>query len=56
MRYAFCGLLFATAIPALGESASFAPKWRSDDGRSLALVFSGQDSFSTRDVKIVLRQ
>lgn len=31
-----------------GETASFPPKWISEDGRTLHLVFSGEDSFSVR--------
>jgi CubicO group peptidase (beta-lactamase class C family) len=31
-----------------GETASFPTKWMSDDGRTLHLVFSGEDSFSIR--------
>jgi CubicO group peptidase (beta-lactamase class C family) len=31
-----------------GESASFPTKWMGDDGRTLHLVFSGEDSFSIR--------
>lgn len=31
-----------------GESASFPTKWISDDGRTVHLVFSGNDSFSVR--------
>ncbi|MEX0702583.1 MAG: serine hydrolase [Planctomycetales bacterium] len=38
-----------------GETASFPPKWMSDDGRELHLVFSGDDSFSVRRATLVLR-
>jgi hypothetical protein len=31
-----------------GETASFPPKWMSPDGRTLYLVFSGDDCFSVR--------
>jgi hypothetical protein len=31
-----------------GETASFPTKWMSDDGRTLYLVFSGNDNFSVR--------
>src|SRR4030095_8365293 len=31
-----------------GESASFPAKWMSADGRTVHLVFSGDDSFSVR--------
>jgi hypothetical protein len=31
-----------------GESASFPTKWMSDDGRTVHLVFSGDDTFSVR--------
>lgn len=38
-----------------GESASFPTKWMSPDGRSLWLVFSGEDCFALRQAHIVLR-
>lgn len=38
-----------------GESASFPTKWMSADGRTLHLVFSGDDCFSVRKGMIVLR-
>jgi CubicO group peptidase (beta-lactamase class C family) len=38
-----------------GETASFPAKWMSDDGRTLHLVFSGDDHFSVRKATIVLR-
>lgn len=38
-----------------GETASFPPKWISADGRTLHLVFSGDDCFSVRQAKIILR-
>ena len=31
-----------------GETGSFPPKWMSEDGRTIYLVFSGNDSFSVR--------
>src|SRR5690606_22348375 len=31
-----------------GETSSFPPKWMSDDGKTLWLVFSGDDCFSVR--------
>ncbi|MCS7254369.1 MAG: serine hydrolase [Armatimonadota bacterium] len=37
-----------------GESGSFPTKWISSDGERLWLVFSGDDSFSVREAKIVL--
>jgi hypothetical protein len=37
-----------------GESASFPTKWISADGRTLHLVFSGNDSFSVRQVQCIL--
>ncbi|HUS90868.1 MAG TPA: serine hydrolase [Phycisphaerae bacterium] len=37
-----------------GESASFPPKWISADGRTLHLVFSGDDSFSVRKATLAL--
>ena len=37
-----------------GESASFPTKWISADGRTLHLVFSGNDSFSVRRVQCIL--
>lgn len=38
-----------------GESASFPTKWMSADGRSLWLVFSGQDCFALRQAHIILQ-
>jgi CubicO group peptidase (beta-lactamase class C family) len=38
-----------------GESASFPTKWMSEDGRTLHLVFSGEDSFSVRRAVLELR-
>ncbi len=35
-----------------GDSASFPPKWMSDDGREVHLVFAGDDSFSVRAAKL----
>jgi hypothetical protein len=37
-----------------GDSASFPAKWMSADGRTLHLVFSGDDSFSVRRTEIIL--
>jgi hypothetical protein len=37
-----------------GEHADFPSKWMSADGRTLYLVFSGDDSFSVRRVTLVL--
>ncbi len=37
-----------------GETASFPTKWMSADGRELALLFSGDDSFSVRRATLVL--
>jgi CubicO group peptidase (beta-lactamase class C family) len=37
-----------------GDSASFPAKWMSTDGRTLHLVFSGDDSFSVRKATLVL--
>lgn len=39
-----------------GESASFPTKWVSADGRTLALVFSGNDSFSVRKATLMLKR
>jgi CubicO group peptidase (beta-lactamase class C family) len=39
-----------------GESASFPAKWISADGRTLHLVFSGDDSFSVRKAELILAQ
>jgi len=36
-----------------GDSASFPSKWISDDGRTMHLVFSGEDSFSIRKATVV---
>jgi hypothetical protein len=38
-----------------GETASFPTKWMSPDGRTLHLVFSGDDFFSVRKATVVLR-
>jgi CubicO group peptidase (beta-lactamase class C family) len=35
-----------------GETASFPTKWMSDGGKSLVLVFSGDDCFSTRRARL----
>lgn len=37
-----------------GESASLPAKWISPDGRTVHLVFSGQDSFSVRKATLVV--
>lgn len=37
-----------------GDTASFPPKWISEDGLTLHLVFSGEDSFSVRQATLVL--
>ena len=37
-----------------GEHADFPAKWMSADGRSLYLVFSGDDAFSVREAKVKL--
>jgi CubicO group peptidase (beta-lactamase class C family) len=37
-----------------GDSASFPSKWISNDGRTLHLVFSGNDSFSVRSGRVIL--
>jgi CubicO group peptidase (beta-lactamase class C family) len=37
-----------------GESCSFPTKWMSADGRTLFLVFSGEDTFSVRGASLVL--
>ena len=39
-----------------GDSASFPTKWMSSDGRTLDLVFSGNDSFSVRRATILVRE
>lgn len=38
-----------------GETASFPPKWMSDDGRTMHLVFSGDDFFSVRKATLQMR-
>jgi hypothetical protein len=38
-----------------GETASFPPKWMSADGRTLHLVFSGDDYFAVRKATLVTR-
>jgi hypothetical protein len=37
-----------------GDSASFPTKWMSADGRTLQLVFSGDDSFSVREATLIV--
>jgi hypothetical protein len=37
-----------------GDSASFPSKWISSDGKTLHLVFSGEDSFSVRQATLIL--
>ncbi|MBM3333330.1 DUF4185 domain-containing protein, partial [Candidatus Sumerlaeota bacterium] len=37
-----------------GETSSFPTKWMSADGKTVALVFSGDDSFSVRKATLVL--
>jgi CubicO group peptidase (beta-lactamase class C family) len=39
-----------------GESASFPTRWISRDGKTLALVFSGDDSFSVRRATLLLNR
>jgi CubicO group peptidase (beta-lactamase class C family) len=38
-----------------GETSSFPPKWMSEDGKTLHLVFSGDDCFSVRKATLNLR-
>lgn len=38
-----------------GETGSFPPKWMSADGRTVHLLFSGNDSFSVRKATFTLR-
>jgi CubicO group peptidase (beta-lactamase class C family) len=38
-----------------GETASFPTKWMSEDGRTLHLVFSSEDHFAVRKVKLTVR-
>ncbi len=38
-----------------GDTASFPTKWMSADGRTLYLVFSGDDSFSVRKATLTLK-
>lgn len=37
-----------------GESSSFPTKWISADGKTLHLVFSGEDSYSVRQARLIL--
>ncbi len=37
-----------------GETGSFPPKWMSEDGKTMYLVFSGDDSFSVREAKLTI--
>jgi hypothetical protein len=39
-----------------GDQGSFPPKWMSPDGRSIALVFSGDDAFSVREARLMIRR
>ncbi len=39
-----------------GESASLPTKWFSDDGRTVHLVFSGEDCFSVREATLIVRE
>ena len=39
-----------------GETASFPTKWMSDDGKTLHMVFSGDDCFSARKAVLSLKQ
>jgi hypothetical protein len=39
-----------------GETSSFPTKWMSDDGKTLYLVFSGDDHFSVRKATLTLRR
>ena len=38
-----------------GESSSFPTKWMSADGRTVHLVFSGEDAFPVRRATVILR-
>src|SRR5262249_50874818 len=38
-----------------GETSSFPPAWMSPDGKTLHLLFSGDDSFSVRKATLTLR-
>jgi hypothetical protein len=38
-----------------GEQQSFPPKWMSADGRTMYLLFSGEDMFSVRRARVKLR-
>jgi hypothetical protein len=38
-----------------GETSSFPTRWMSPDGRTLHLVFSGDDAFSVRRARVILR-
>lgn len=38
-----------------GESASFPTKWMSEDGKTIHLVFSGNDCFSVRKAHLILK-
>lgn len=39
----------------VGETASFPPKWMSRDGKTMYLVFSGDDAFSVRKCTLTLK-
>jgi len=37
-----------------GETGSFPPKWMSEDGKTMYLVYSGNDSFSVREANLTI--
>lgn len=39
-----------------GDTASFPTKWMHADGKTLRLVFSGDDSFSVRQASLTIRE
>jgi hypothetical protein len=39
-----------------GESGNFPTAWMSDDGRTMYLVFSGDDFFSVREATMLLSE
>jgi hypothetical protein len=38
-----------------GETSSIPPKWMSPDGLTACLVFSGNDAYSVRQMRLILR-
>ncbi|MBW3596453.1 MAG: DUF4185 domain-containing protein [Planctomycetes bacterium] len=39
-----------------GETGAFPAKWMSDDGRQITMIFSGDDAFSVRKARLIIRE